>query len=664
MDLSKVSTQDLMALQSGDLSKVSTEGLMMLQGGAPKPEKGYIESLGAGLGKGVGTVALGAQDLVGMGLEKLGANQAGKWLQTDAELGRRKLSSEVAPYKEANPMTTGGGELAGEIAATLPVGAGLASGLSKVAPSATRLAEALRSGGMSIGGPAAPLLSREGAKQLAIRGTGGAAVGGASAGLVNPSDADVGAVIGGALPVVGKGAMVAGRMAGAGAKSLIEPLYEAGQTRILGRALTDAAGSDAQKAMANLANAPELVQGSLPTAAEAAGVPSMAAMQRAAMAVNPEATNALAARQLSQNEARLGVLNELAGTGGAKTQAEGVRDAMAEATYQSAKRKDLARRETAIADQIAKDQGNIGLGSLGNVPQRTESQSAAMAIRPTKTLEDLASRPAFSGFIKDAQKLAANKGFDIGNPLTSIDGLHYIKLAIDDALQPSATNPLGRNAKSALMDMKDKLVTEMDKISPVYGVAREAYQEFSKPINQMAIGEELLKTVRPLDQKIMAGQFAKRLSDETAQAATGFKGSTLENTLTPEQLQKLQAVQQDLARSNFADTAGRGVGSNTVQNLAYSNMLNQAGVPTMLRGLSGSQVLGNLAAKAGDVVYGKANKQMSQRLAEALMSPQETLSLMQEAQKSGNSALVAALRDKLPMAYKAAYRTAPILAAE
>ena len=44
---------------------------------APKAEKGYLESLGAGLGAGVGNVALGAQNLVGMGLEKLGAGSAG-----------------------------------------------------------------------------------------------------------------------------------------------------------------------------------------------------------------------------------------------------------------------------------------------------------------------------------------------------------------------------------------------------------------------------------------------------------------------------------------------------------------------------------------------------------------------------------------------------------
>lgn len=204
MDLSKVSTQDLMALQSGDLSKVSTEGLMLLQGGSAKPEKGYIESLGAGLGKGVGTVALGAQDLLGAGLEKLGAQRAGQWLQSDAEMGRRKLASEVAPYKEANPMMTGGGELAGEIAATLPVGGALAKGVTKaasyapsIASKVNPLAEALRTGGFSAGG-------MTGAGGLATRTAGGLAVGGTSAGLVNPEDAGVGAAIGGALPVTGK----------------------------------------------------------------------------------------------------------------------------------------------------------------------------------------------------------------------------------------------------------------------------------------------------------------------------------------------------------------------------------------------------------------------------------------------------------------------------
>lgn len=190
--------------------------------GAPKAEKGYLESLGAGLGAGVGNVALGAQNLIGMGLEKLGAQGAGQWLQRDAAMGKEKLKGEVAPYKEANPMTAGGGELAAEIASTLPVGGALAKGVSMIpgaSQKAASLIQALRTSGMSGG-------------NLATRAAGGAATGGASAALINPEDAGMGATIGGALPMAGplvRGAgnvasKVIGQTTGAGDEALREAL--------------------------------------------------------------------------------------------------------------------------------------------------------------------------------------------------------------------------------------------------------------------------------------------------------------------------------------------------------------------------------------------------------------------------------------------------------
>jgi hypothetical protein len=196
--------------------------------GVPKAEKGYLESFGAGLGAGVGNVALGAQNLVGMGLEKLGAQAAGQWLQRDATMGKEKLKGEVAPYKEANPMTAGGGELAGEIVSTLPVGGVLAKGLSMipwVATKAAPLVEALRTGGMSAGGAT-------GKAGLATRVAGGAATGGTAATLINPEDAGMGAAIGGALPMAGplvRGAgnvasKVIGQTTGAGDEALREAL--------------------------------------------------------------------------------------------------------------------------------------------------------------------------------------------------------------------------------------------------------------------------------------------------------------------------------------------------------------------------------------------------------------------------------------------------------
>lgn len=120
-------------------------------------------------------------------------------------IGSKSMKQQAQPYKEQMPVATGAGELAAEIGATLPVGGALAKGVTKaasyapsIASKVNPLAEALRTGGFSAGG-------MTGASGLAVRGAGGAATGGASAALIDPNDAGIGAAIGGALPVVGKG---------------------------------------------------------------------------------------------------------------------------------------------------------------------------------------------------------------------------------------------------------------------------------------------------------------------------------------------------------------------------------------------------------------------------------------------------------------------------
>jgi hypothetical protein len=457
---------------------------------------------------------------------------------------------------------------------------------------------------------------------------GGAAIGALSGALQPGVDAAeraknvaIGGIAGAAVPALVRGYQVA--------KSFVEPLYEGGRNQIIGRTINEATGGQGAAVANQLRSANQIVPGSLPTAAEAAQNPGLAALQRTATATDPVAMNQLAARQAAQNDARIAVLRNLAGDEAEKEAALQARQGAAEVAYSRARNSDLMRREMAIQGQIARDAQYTGLGSLANAPVRTEAQSAAMAIRPTKALEDLAKRPSFAGFINDAKRMAANKGIDIGNPLTSIDGLHYLKLAIDDALEPTATNALGRNAKSALMDMKSTLTREMDNISPVYGASREAFQQASRPINQMAVGEELMGSVNPLTGRIMPAQFAKKLSDQTAQTATGFKGATLENTLEPAQLQSMNALRADLARANFADTAGRGVGSDTVQKMAYSNMMGQAGLPNAIRNFGPAGIVGNLAQRAGQVVYKDANERMAQELAQALLDPQKAAALLE-----------------------------------
>lgn len=112
---------------------------------------------------------------------------------------------------ETDSLGYGAGKLTGEIAGTAGAGGAAANVLTKVAPkvaqSAPALIEALRTGGMSAGGQA-------GIKGAVTRAAGGAMSGGISAGLVNPEDADTGALIGAVAPNVIKVAADAGQTLG------------------------------------------------------------------------------------------------------------------------------------------------------------------------------------------------------------------------------------------------------------------------------------------------------------------------------------------------------------------------------------------------------------------------------------------------------------------
>lgn len=87
----------------------------------PAQQPGYLASFGAGLGHGVQGAVLGAQQLLGHGASAVGLNNVGDWLTKDANQGLQKGDADYAPYSQANPMTAGAGNLAGNIAATAPI---------------------------------------------------------------------------------------------------------------------------------------------------------------------------------------------------------------------------------------------------------------------------------------------------------------------------------------------------------------------------------------------------------------------------------------------------------------------------------------------------------------------------------------------------------------
>jgi hypothetical protein len=505
----------------------------------------------------------------------------------------QRLAQEADQYQQANPASYMGGRIGG---AVLPA-AGIARGVGAI-PSFARANPYVQSAAVTgvaggIQGGLTPVETGETGMPMYEEMGKDAAIGAA-----------IGAPLGAVAPAVS--ALVSkGVQAGRG---LVEPLYEQGQNRILGRFLRETAGGESAKAMRNLRAAQPLVAGSMPTAAEVAGVPSLAALQRTAVGISPASTNLVAARQQAQIEARANALRNIA------------------PESRVSKYTDLRER---VADDLYTDA--IKPIDLGQITPKL-----------TKEINSLTKSPAIQEAMTQAQVNAANKGMDIADPAGSMRGLHETKMALDRQIKAVKAKLLRDDAGATSSELdgltkaKERLLGFIEKISPEYKTARVTYERLSKPVEQLeSIAKLAKKSISPENEKIFVSRFSNDLQKVID-----------EGKLSERQLARLNLVKEDLARSKFAETAGKGVGSDTVQKLAYSNMMQTAGIPTALTGSAASGVLGNVASRTGDVLYGRANREMAQKLAEALMSPEDTLRLMRVG-RPPNTAIDAKTRNDL-----------------
>jgi hypothetical protein len=96
----------------------------------------------------------GGQQLVGKGLQALGATDTGRALIEDAARRQAETQARVAPFKQQFPIATGAGELGTEAILTAPLGGMIAkpvAALATRAPALAPVANALRTSGFSSG---------------------------------------------------------------------------------------------------------------------------------------------------------------------------------------------------------------------------------------------------------------------------------------------------------------------------------------------------------------------------------------------------------------------------------------------------------------------------------------------------------------------------------
>jgi hypothetical protein len=175
---------------------------------AQRKERGVLETIGApieamsqGIISGGGNVMLGGQRLLGKGLSALGATDTGAFLQEDAARRLAQSQATVAPFKREFPILTGAGELGGEVLGTGPVGMALAAPLRAI-PAAAPLAQSIRTGGFSTGRTVANAPAAARVSNLGTRVAGGAITGGATSAIINPEEAETGALVGGTVAAV------------------------------------------------------------------------------------------------------------------------------------------------------------------------------------------------------------------------------------------------------------------------------------------------------------------------------------------------------------------------------------------------------------------------------------------------------------------------------
>lgn len=461
--------------------------------------------------------------------------------------------------------------------------------------------------------------------------TGGAALG-TTLGAIGPVGTDESrlknAAIGGAF---GLALPAAVNVAKAGKAALYDPL--AGQAKIIGGALTRAAGDKASEIVKALRGQGAATKGVQLSAGTVSRNEGLSALEDAIRSQLP--SGELARIGQTNRNALADALRGIADTPEAMAAAQAAREGAAESLYGRAFQSDAMRKS--IAKEAEQAVSGLRAGS-GNFPKIDLS---------TEGLRALQSRPMFQSAMEQAKKLAADKGANIGNPLESLEGLHYIKLALDDMANPLAGTAMGKNQLSAVNSIRSALTKELENVSPLYGNARSAFAEMSQPINQMQVGQSLANKLIPatadeMPASLNYAQLAKAMQDPdaVARAATGFEGAKMASILSPDQMGTVQGVTSDASRIAEALRRGMGTGSPTARRLAQGDMVAQhfaqeAPITSRILEIAGTIPGVNLATKGasaiGSMVGDKINAQMLGKLDEMLANnPQGVAQLIEK----------------------------------
>lgn len=568
MDLTKLSTDDLMAIRAGDLSKVSTAGLQQLRA-----------------------------DAFGAKVEAQTAADRAEYDPTKGMSGTEKFLSGAG--KAMTDIVRGAGQRFGLVSQ------------ESIDESAARDAPLMKTGAGQAGAvtgsvaTALPAIMIPGANTVA-----GAGAIGALQGALQPTETGQSvvknALLGGGL---GSGGVVLGRGVNAlyqGAKGLVEPFSEAGRQRIVGRTI-DRFAADPAKVRA--ASAAPTMTGANPTLAEASGDAGIATLQRAVEQLDPAAAAAMQERLMANNAARIGTVADVAGTPAKRAAAIEARKAATGDLYQQA-----TQAAYTVDDKLSELLGRP-------VVQKALDRAKTLAENNGRTLSfNVTAANPMSGMGVPTQRTTQITG----------QGLQDLKMAMDEMLTDPTSGFAGK-AGATVKSLRGQLVSWMEEANPAFKEARTKYRDMTKPLNAMDVGDRLLEKTTSAtrdmagNRRMQANAFARAMNDEETllRQATGTRaaGGSLADVMTPEQMAKLEAVRNELELVANLGAAANGPGSQTAKALASQNIIRQILGPTGLPESWAESALLQTMLRPVQFAYAAAEPRITGQLANALIDP-------------------------------------------
>jgi len=129
-------------------------------------------------------------------------------------------------------------------------------------------------------------------------------------------------------------------------------------------------------------------------------------------------------------------------------------------------------------------------------------------------INKLRNLPSFQEAMKVGATRAKDKGLDISDPKHTLEALHETKLALDDMISTKMRAGETNQAKT-LIDMRNRLVGDMEKASPDYRVARQAFAGDSEMLDAMNMGKTVYQ-MPEMDMRKAVERFSKNPSEYDA----------------------------------------------------------------------------------------------------------------------------------------------------